>query len=137
EFTSNMDLINYAFLGQEDELNIALTTWIFEKSKVIKVNLKEYSKDKIDFLSNKALDLFSLLSENTAFSIKVPTSNDKGSSLVFKKEGIYRALIDEKNNKSNVNIVGEKETTGPLRILLTMIRQHMEPYITMSKENKK
>lgn len=137
EFTSNMDLINYAFLGQEDELNIALTTWIFEKSKVIKVNLKEYSEDKIDFLSNKALDLFSLLSENTAFSIKVPTSNDKGSSLVFKKEGIYRALIDEKNNKSNVNIVGEKETTGPLRILLTMIRQHMEPYITMSKENQK
>ncbi|GAA2869017.1 hypothetical protein [Lactobacillus intestinalis] len=137
EFTSSMDLISYAFLGQDNELNIALTTWIFEKSKVIKVNLKEYSKDKIDLLSNKALDLFSLLSENTAFSIKIPTSNDKDGSLVFKKEGIYRALTDEKNNKSNVNIVGEKETTGPLRILLTMIRQHMEPYITMSDKNQK
>lgn len=137
EFTSNMDLINYAFLGQENDLNISLISWIFEKSKLIKVNLKENSKEKIELLSNKALDLFSLLSENTAFSIKIPTNSDKNSSLVFKKEGIYRAIIDDKNNKNNVNIIGEKESTGPLRILLTMIRQHMEPYIIMSEGKQK
>lgn len=125
-FTSNMDLINYAFLGQERELMSVLTKWLFEKSKLINYVNTDSTSEQLASWENKLLDILSLISENTAFGIKIP-SVDKHLDLIFKKEGIYRSIVE--HHQENVNIIGDSETKGPLRILLTMLKQNMEPYL--------
>ena len=61
-FTSNMDLINYAFLGQERELMSVLTKWLFEKSKLINYVNTDSTSEQLASWENKLLDILSLIS---------------------------------------------------------------------------
>lgn len=120
-YTSNLDLIKDSFMGQEDLLKSVLVKWILSKSNILPKN--NLSDDQIEKGEEKLLKILSLLSDQTAFKI---VKND--DSIIFQKNGIYQALIENGEN-SLVNISGDKEVKGPLRIMTAAIKNNVEPFL--------
>lgn len=120
-YTSNLDLINDAFLGQENLLRSILVKWVLSKSSIsINNNLSDVQMDQGE---EKLLKILSLLSDQTAFKI---VKNDDG--IIFQKNGIYDAFV-ENGEDSLVNISGDKEVKGPLRIMTAAIKNDVEPFL--------
>lgn len=127
-YTSNLDLIKDSFIAQEDLLRSVLVKWIFSKSDIsINNNL---SHDQIEQGEGKLLKILSLLSDQTAFKI-VKNDND----IIFQKSGIYQALV-ENGEDSLVNILGDKEVKGPLRIMAAAIKNDIEPFLESTNKPK-
>lgn len=120
-YTSNLDLIKDSFIGQEDLLQSVLFKWILSKSNISLNN--SLSDKQVGQGEKKLLKILSLLSDQTAFKI---VKNDDG--IIFRKNGIYQAIV-ENGDASLVNISGDKEVKGPLRIIIAAIRNDVEPFL--------
>lgn len=127
-YTSNLDLIIDSFLGQEELLKSVLIRWILPKGDTSFD--KKLSDDQINQGEKKLLKILSLLSDQTAFKI-VKNDND----IIFQKNGIYEA-IGENGEGSLINISGDEEVKGPLRIITAAIKDDTEPFLKVSKKKK-
>lgn len=121
-YTSNIDLIKDAFIGQEEILHCILIEWLLSKSN-ISFSTDNLNNDLIEQAENKLIRLLSILSDRTAFKI---VQNDK--KIIFQKNGIYQAIV--KNGKDTlINISGDEEIKGPLRIMSVSIKNNIEPFL--------
>lgn len=118
-YTSNVDLIHDAFIGQEELLKLILSKWLFLKGNI---DLR-WDNEIEQQAEEKLLKLLSLISDQTAFKI---VANGKG--IVFQKNGIYESIAN--NGKDTlVNISGDKEIKGPLRVMSAAIKGNIEPFL--------
>ncbi|ARW51210.1 McrB family protein [Levilactobacillus brevis] len=120
-YTSNLDLIKNSFIGQEDLLRSVLVKWVLSKSNIL--SSSSLSDDQVEQGEKKILKILSLLSDQTAFKIV-----KKDDEIVFRKSGIYQAIV-ENGEASLVNISGDKEVKGPLRIMAAAIKNDVEPFL--------
>lgn len=129
-FTSNIDLLKYSFEGQESLYKTLLSKWLTEKTDGWSLNKSEFSGSESDLeqADEKLCKILSILSDNTVFRLRQESDN-----VFFRKEGIYRALSSE----DSVDIVGDDESKGPLRILKSAVSENVEPYIVSESSRKK
>ena len=120
-YTSNLDLIIDSFIGQEELLKSVLIRWILPKVDISFNN--QLDDDQMNRGEEKLLKILSLLSDQTAFKI-VKNDND----IIFQKNGIYEAIV-ENGEGSLVNISGDEEVKGPLRIMTAAIKNDVEPFL--------
>lgn len=122
-YTSNIDLLKNAFVGQEEVFDDLLVQWITDDSVEWKLisESTDYSQ-KIKQANDKLSSLLSLLSDKTAFKLK---ENQK--EIIFRKEGIYQALL-----KNNLPVsLGTGEIVGPLRIFQTAVKENLEAFLEL------
>ncbi|MCO1497289.1 McrB family protein [Limosilactobacillus reuteri] len=127
-YTSNLDLIKDSFIGQENLLRTILVKWVLLKSNIPFTN--KFNDTQTKEGEEKLLKILSLLSDQTAFKI---VKND--GNIVFHKSGIYQAIV-ENGEDSLINISGDKEVKGPLRIMTAAIKNDVEPFLEETSNPK-
>lgn len=111
-FTSNMDIIHCLIeSGKADYLQVLLK-WI---------GLNISAKDTFE---QSLLTMLTSLSESAIFKM-----DNAGQELLFNQESIYRTAL---KSGESVDIDGDKEAKGTLRILKSMLSDGMNPYLSYS-----
>lgn len=122
-FTSNCDIIHCAFADKANEYTKVLLSWIgfnVECNTAYEVSL---------------LKILTAFSENAVFKMK-----DGLREVIFNQLNIYRKLTE---SGESVDINGDSEAKGSLRILKSLLSDSMNPYlsyfnngsVTISTEN--
>ena len=115
QYTSNMDLIHCLIESCPEEYTKVLLSWAG-----INVSVNEqYAL----FL----LEMISVLSEGAVFKLV-----DNGRDVIFNQNSLYKKLLDV---HKDVDINGDKEAKGSLRILKSLLSDGMNPFL--SYENGK
>lgn len=115
KFTKNMDIIDTIIITSEKEYLKVLYNWI--------IGVEEVNKD----IEASIITILSLISEEAIYRIRISQEDE----INFNMSGIYEVLKDEKSV-----IVGDyKENMGSLRILHTILKEGLNPYI--KKEGSK
>ncbi|MDD5842884.1 MAG: AAA family ATPase, partial [Solobacterium sp.] len=116
-FTSNIDIIGSLLMVSSDAINRVLLHWLgidimFEPSaeKALKITL-------------------TALSEESVYKLV-----DDGKDVLFNENELYKKAIslvdDSTSSESGVDISGDKEPKGPLRILKSAITDGLNPYLS-------
>lgn len=115
KFTKNMDIIDTIIITSEKEYLKVLYNWI--------IGVEEVNKD----IEASIITILSLMSEEAIYRIRISQEDE----INFNMSGIYEVLKDEKS----VIVSDYKENMGSLRILHTILKEGLNPYI--KKEGSK
>lgn len=115
-FSKNMDIIDTLLSTDQNEFSKILLSWIGLDIKV------KHEKEKA------LLKLLVYLSEESVYKLV-----DEEKNVIFNMNNIYTKLIENEN--SIVDINGSKEPKGPLRILKSLLKDEMNPYISYTAPN--
>ena len=113
-FSSNMDIIHCLIDSGKSHYIQVLLKWMgFNTQSIIN-----------DSYEKTLLLLLTALSESAVYKM-----DDSGRELIFNQEGVYRKALE---TGESVDIDGDKESKGTLRILKSMLSDGMNPYLTYS-----
>lgn len=122
-YSANMDLIHLLMSQQEERYMAVLLHWL------------EIDVAYDQGVEENLLELLTLLSEGAVYKL-----NDQGNDIVFQQDGIYERLLQ---GSKEVDVSGDKEAKGSLRILKASLSDEMNPYlryrsgqVTVSEEKK-
>jgi len=117
-FSANMDVIHYAVcVGNKEKLIQTLLAWL-----------------KFDILPDKQTEdslvhILCVFAEDAIFRLEINGQGD----LIFNQLGIYQAGL---SLKENVNISGDKEAKGALRILKNYLKESLNPFLSPINANE-
>lgn len=111
-FTSNCDIIHYAIQGSKEEYVKVLLSWI------------GFNVAFSDEYQQSLLKILTAFSENAVFKL-----TDGLREVVFNQLSIYRKLYE---SGESVDINGDREAKGSLRILKSLLADGMNPYLSYS-----
>ncbi len=108
-FSTNIDIIDTVISTNKNEYYKVLLSWIG-----INLSFEKIYEDTL-------IRLFSVFCEDAIFKLV-----DKNTDVIFNLNSIYSKLIEE---SQPVDINGDKEAKGSLRILKSLIADDLNPYI--------
>ncbi|MGN7946692.1 AAA family ATPase [Bacillus sp. 22446] len=111
-FTTNMDIIDVAMVVAEEKYKKVLLNWL---------GLNVATSEREDKLLKSVL---TALSETAVFKL-----DDRGQGVIFNQDSIYRKLL---TTTATVDINGDKEAKGSLRVLKTSLNDGTNPYLNYS-----
>ena len=111
-FTSNCDIIHWAFQGKKEEYIKVLLSWI------------GFNVIFGDEYQEALLKILTALSESAVFKM-----TDGLREVVFNQLSIYRKLYE---SGETVDVNGDREAKGSLRILKSLLSDRMNPYLSYS-----
>lgn len=111
-FTSNCDIIHCAILGNKKEYTKVLLSWI------------GFGLPYSEECEQALLKILTALSETAVFKM-----TDGLREVIFNQLSIYRKLYE---SGESVDINGDREAKGPLRILKSLLSDRMNPYLSYS-----
>ena len=112
-FTLNMDIIDVAMAVVEEKYKEVLLNWL---------GLNVATSEREDKLLKSVL---TALSETAVFKL-----DDSGQDVIFNQDSIYRKLLA---TTESVDINGDKEAKGSLRVLKTSLNDGTNPYLNYSR----
>lgn len=112
-FTTNMDIIDVAMVVAEEKYKEVLLNWL---------GLNVATSEREDKLLKSVL---TALSETAVFKL-----DDRGQGVIFNQDSIYRKLL---TTTATVDINGDKEAKGSLRVLKTSLNDGTNPYLNYSR----
>ncbi|KYD11528.1 5-methylcytosine-specific restriction endonuclease subunit McrB [Heyndrickxia sporothermodurans] len=112
-FTLNMDIIDVAMAVAEEKYKEVLLNWL---------GLSVATSEREDKLLKSVL---TALSETAVFKLV-----DSGQDVIFNQDSIYRKLLA---TTEPVDINGDKEAKGSLRVLKTSLNDGTNPYLNYSR----
>lgn len=112
-FSTNIDIIDTVISTNRNEYYKVLLSWLGVNIKVEKI------------YEDILIRLFSIFSEDAIFKLV-----DKDIDVIFNLNSIYLKLLEE---NQPVDINGDQEAKGSLRILKSLIADNLNPYIDSSK----
>lgn len=112
-FTLNMDIIDVAMAVAEEKYKEVLLNWL---------GLSVATSEREDKLLRSVL---TALSETAVFKL-----DDSGQDVIFNQDSIYRKLL---TTTEPVDINGDKEAKGSLRVLKTSLNDGTNPYLNYSR----
>ncbi|MED1715664.1 hypothetical protein [Bacillus paralicheniformis] len=112
-FTLNMDIIDVAMAVAEDKYKEVLLNWL---------GLNVATSEREDKLLRSVL---TTMSETAVFKL-----DDSGQDVIFNQDSIYRKLL---TTTEPVDINGDKEAKGSLRVLKTSLNDGTNPYLNYSR----
>ena len=115
KYSANMDIIGSLVDSNNTEIIKVLLSWI----GVNVASDKEHEKS--------VLSLLTVLSEGAVFKM-----SDNTTDIVFNQNCIYKKLLE---SKDDVDINGDKEAKGSLRILKSLLSDGMNPYLDYTGGN--
>lgn len=111
-YTSNMDIIDAVISETEENHKAILLNWLG-------LNIP------IGELEDKLLrTVLTALSETAVYKL-----DDNGQEVIFNQDSIYRKLLSSINP---VDVNGDKEAKGPLRVLKSLLHEGLNPYLNYS-----
>lgn len=108
-FSSNLDLIHSVISNNFDEFIKVLIDWL------------GYSATFEQNYETTLLIALQVFTEGSIYKL-----NDNGKSIIFNQNSIYNKLLDG-NEKIDIN--GDSESKGPLRVLKSALNEKMNPYL--------
>ena len=116
EYTINADIIHSVIENNRDAYLRVLLRWIG-----IEVNVSDSEKNKDNRCEFLLLNLLTVLSEGAVFKM-----TDGNKDIVFNQNSLYSKLIE---TQRAVDINGDKEAKGSLRILKSLLAKEMNTYL--------
>lgn len=114
-FTINADIVNCLISCNTDACKRVLMSW---SGIAVDIN-PEFEK--------LLFELFMYLSENAVFKLA-----DGSREVVFNQNGLYKKILE---TNDTVDINGDKEAKGSLRILKSLLSDGMNPFLEYSRGN--
>lgn len=114
-YSVNIDIIHCVITSNESAYKRVLLSWIGFKI--------DYDIECEKTLSR----LFSALSEGAVFKM-----TDGNQDVIFNQNSLYRKILD---TKGAVDVNGDKEAKGSLRILKSLLSDNFNPYLKYSSGN--
>ena len=115
-FASNMVLLDLILSGfSNDVLKLSLYEWLQNRNATNQI------------FENKVCSFLSVCTEYTQFKLR----DENGKEIIFQTEGIYKSILD--GNK-DVQIEDSKECVGPTRIYKNILKESLEPWLSLTKE---
>ena len=111
-YSSNCDIIHCAFVGDKNEYTKVLLSWI------------GFNVDFNDEYQQSLLRILTAFAENAVFKM-----TDGLREIIFNQLSVYRKLYE---SGDSVDINGDHEAKGPLRILKSLLADGMNPYLSYS-----
>lgn len=108
-YTSNADIIHCLIANNTDAYKRILISWI------------GFSIDVDNECEAQLSKLISILSENAVFKLV-----DGDRDIIFNQNSIYKKILD---TNDSVDINGDKEAKGSLRILKSLLADGLNPYL--------
>lgn len=115
EFTINADIIHCLIDSNPETYKRVLMSWAG-----FNVNIDPECESQM-------VHLFSILSESAVFKLV-----DGNRDVIFNQNSIYKKVIE---TGDTVNISGDKESKGSLRILKSLLSEKMNPFLNCSNGN--
>ncbi len=112
QYTLNMDIINTIVSVAEDDYKAVLLNWLD-----FNIPISE-QEDKL------LRTVLTALSETAVYKL-----DDNGQDIVFNQDSIYRKLL---STTDPVDVNGDKEAKGPLRVLKSLLDDGLNPYLNYS-----
>ena len=113
-YSSNIDLVHAVICGNKDGYLKVLIRWLG-------FNIAT------DPACDKTLrDVFTVMSEGAVFKL-----SDAGEDVIFNEDGIYKRILE---TRLPVNVSGDKEAKGPLRILKSSLSEAVNPHLTYASD---
>lgn len=111
-YSVNMDIIHSVIASNEDAYIRVLLSWVgFD------IDIDPESEGIL-------LKLFTALSEGAVFKLV-----DGDKDIIFNQNSIYRKILE---SDATVDVNGDKEAKGSLRILKSLLSENMNPYLSYS-----
>lgn len=107
-FTSNMDIINIVIDGSQEEYKKVLAKWLG-----LNVSINPANENSLEML-------LTALSEDALYKL-----SDGDKDVVFNQNEVYKKLKEA----ATVDINGDKEAKGSLRILKSLLSDGMNPFL--------
>lgn len=107
-YTSNMDILGVLFDIDSEQFVRILINWLGVK---IDIDSK---------LEKELCRMLTALSENSVYKL-----SDDNKDVIFNQNGIYKELV----RNDSVDISGDKEAKGSLRILKSLLADGLNPYL--------
>lgn len=114
-FTANIDVIDSLVEMNERQSFNVLCSWLLKKSIL--------EENKI--VENSLIRVLTYFSEDAFYQIR---NNDK--NILFRNLEVYKEIV----NGNDVNLRGEKDNNGPLRILCSSLKEGTHFYVTSQKD---
>lgn len=111
-YTLNVDIIHSVIDCNKDACMRVLMSWMG-----VNVNIDANYETRL-------LNVFTALSESAVFKL-----TDAGKDIIFNQEGIYRKVLE---TGQPVDINGDNEPKGSLRILKSLLSDGLNPYLDYS-----
>lgn len=111
-YSTNIDLIHNIIESNKEEYYKVLLSWIG-------LNVSCNPENELIMIST-----FSILSENAVFKL-----TDGEHDVIFNLNSVYKKILDSNNA---VDINGDKESKGSLRILKSLLGDGLNPYLNYS-----
>ena len=111
-YSINIDIIHSVISGNESAFLRVLLAWAG-----FKVNTDPECEKTLIYL-------LTALSESAVFKL-----SDGSKDVIFNQNSIYRKLLE---TADSVDVNGDKEAKGPLRILKSLLSEGMNPYLQYS-----
>ncbi|MBU3206976.1 AAA family ATPase [Clostridium algidicarnis] len=112
QYTLNMDILNVVINVAEDNYKSVLLNWLGLNVPTIQ------QEDKL------LRTILAAFSETAVYKL-----NDNGKDIIFNQDSIYRKLIA---SAEPVDIYGDGEAKGSLRILKSLLSDNLNPYLNYS-----
>lgn len=110
-YTINADMIKNVINGNRNEYIKVLLAWT------------GFAINYSNTIEKSLLSVFSLLSENAIFKL-----DDNGTDIIFNQNSLYESVL--KNESVDIN--GDSEAKGSLRILKSLLSESMNPFLEYS-----
>lgn len=110
-FTKNLDLIDLLVSENPDEYNKIFLKWATDFELTLDANREK-----------KLIEVLTILSEEAVYKLKIGNEDVR-----YNLNGVYKKLAD---GETSVDISGEEESKGPLRILKSSLAEGLNPYLS-------
>ncbi len=114
-YTSNADIIHAVIEGNHDAYTRVLLSWI------------GFNIDTDPEYNTILIQLFSTLSENAVFKM-----TDGTRDIIFNQNSLYKKVLE---TRQPVDVNGDSEAKGSLRILKSLLSDDMNPYLGYSSNS--
>lgn len=110
-YSANMDIIHYAVGGDSDKLVQTLLAWL------------DFSISPDPVVEKALTHILCVFAEDAVFRMETTGNAD----IIFNQLGIYQTGLE---TGEDIDIAGEKEAKGPLRILKNYLKESLNPFLT-------
>ena len=110
-YSANMDIIHYAVGIDSSNLVKTLLAWL------------DFPVPTEPTVENALTHILCVFAEDAVFRMETAGNTD----IIFNQLGIYQTGLE---SGDDVNIAGEKEAKGPLRILKNYLKESLNPFLT-------
>lgn len=111
-YTSNMDIIGCLIDNNTDEFLKVILNWCG-----FKITYSEKFEKQLEII-------LTAMSEEAVFKLDI-----NNEDLIFHQNGIYQSLLE---NQEPVDIKGDKAAAGSLRILKSLLKEQLNPYLKIN-----